>query len=191
GGSACRRCPQGAVLHPERGLGYDLLTRMTNVRKRILVVDDEPLVVKSLEVLLALEGDYEILGFTSCRAALEAIRTRPCDVAISDYLMPEMDGVAFLKEVRRLYVEVPLIILTGYADKDSAVRAINEIGLYHSLEKPWDNDDLLQIIDGALNQRLQIHRLQEYARELEARVQQLTPEPSAPPRRTARGPTPP
>lgn len=152
---------------------------MTNTRKRILVVDDEPLVVKSLEGLLSLEGDYEIMGFTSCRAALEAIRTRPCDVAISDYLMPEMDGVAFLKEVRRLYVEVPLIILTGYADKDSAVRSINEIGLYHYLEKPWDNDDLLQVIDGALNQRLQIHRLQEYARELEARVQQLTRELSA------------
>ena len=90
--------------------------------------------------------------------------------------MPEMDGVSFLREVRRLYVEVPLIILTGYADKESAIRAINEIGLYHYLEKPWANDDLLQVIDGALNQRLQIHRLQEYARELEARVQQLTRE---------------
>ena len=52
--------------------------------------------VKSLEGLLSLEGDYEILGFTSCRARW-AIRTRPCDVAISDYLMPEMDGVSFLR----------------------------------------------------------------------------------------------
>ena len=149
---------------------------MPTARKRILIVDDEPLVVRSLEALLTLEADYEILGFTSCQAALEAIRTRPCDVAISDFLMPEMDGVTFLREVRRLYVEVPLIILTGYADKDSAVRAINEVGLYQYLEKPWKNDDLLQVIDGALNQRLQIHRLQEYARELEARVQQLTRE---------------
>jgi DNA-binding NtrC family response regulator len=149
---------------------------MPQPRRRVLVVDDDALVVKSLEALLSLEGGYEILGFTSCRAALDAIRTRPCDVAISDFLMPEMDGVAFLKEVRRLYVEVPLIILTGYADKDSAIRAINEIGLYHYLEKPWQNDDLLQVIDGALNQRLQINRLQEYARELEARVQQLTRE---------------
>ena len=149
---------------------------MATTRKRVLVVDDEPLVVKSLQALLTLEGDYEVLGFTSCRVALEALRTRPCDVAISDFLMPEMDGVAFLREVRRLYVEVPLIILTGYADKESAVRAINEVGLYQYLEKPWKNDDLLQVIDGALNQRLQIHRLQEYARELEARVQQLTRE---------------
>jgi DNA-binding NtrC family response regulator len=149
---------------------------MTQTRKRLLLVDDEPLVIKSLQALLTLEGDYEILAFTSCRAALEALRTRPCDLAISDFLMPEMDGVSFLKEVRRLYVEVPLIILTGYADKDSAIRAINEVGLYHYLEKPWKNDDLLQVIEGALNQRLQIHRLQEYARELEARVQQLTRE---------------
>ena len=149
---------------------------MPTGRKRVLIVDDEPLVVKSLQALLTLEADYEILAFTSCRAALEAIRTRPCDVAISDFLMPEMDGVTFLREVRRLYVEVPLIILTGYADKDSAVRAINEVGLYQYLEKPWKNDDLLQVIDGALNQRLQIHRLQEYARELEARIQQLTRE---------------
>jgi len=149
---------------------------MATARKRVLVVDDEPLVVKSLQALLTLEGDYEVLGFTSCRVALEALRTRPCDVAISDFLMPEMDGVAFLKEVRRLYVEVPLIILTGYADKESAIRAINEVGLYQYLEKPWKNDDFLQIIEGALNQRLQIHRLQEYARELEARVQQLTRE---------------
>ena len=149
---------------------------MPTARKRILIVDDEPLVVKSLQALLTLEADYEILAFTSCRAALEAIRTRPCDVAISDFLMPEMDGVTFLREVRRLYVEVPLIILTGYADKDSAVRAINEVGLYQYLEKPWKNDDLLQVIDGALNQRQQIHRLQEYARELEARIQQLTRE---------------
>ena len=44
-------------------------------------------------------------------------------MAISDFLMPEMDGISFLKEVRRLYVEAPLIILTGYADKESAIRA--------------------------------------------------------------------
>ncbi len=145
-------------------------------RRRVLVVDDDPLVVKSLEALLSLEGHYQILGFTSCHAALEAIRTRPFDVAISDFLMPEMDGVSFLKEVRRLYVEAPLIILTGYADKESAIRAINEVGLYHYLEKPWQNDELLQIIEDALNHRLQIQRLHEHVRELEARVQQLTRE---------------
>ncbi len=146
---------------------------MENHKKRILLVDDEPLVVESLQTLLTLETAHEVLGFTSCHAALERIRLVPLDLAISDFLMPEMDGVSFLKEVRALYPEIPLIILTGYADKQSAIRAINEVGLYQYLEKPWDNNDLLHVIEGGLSQRLHIHRLQEYARELECKLQQL------------------
>jgi DNA-binding NtrC family response regulator len=146
---------------------------MENHKKRILLVDDEPLVVESLQTLLTLETAHEVLGFTSCQAALERIRLVPLDLAISDFLMPEMDGVSFLKEVRSLYPEIPLIILTGYADKQSAIRAINEVGLYQYLEKPWDNNDLLHVIEGGLSQRLHIHRLQEYARELECKLQQL------------------
>lgn len=146
---------------------------MQNHKKRILIVDDDPLVVESLQSLLALETAHDVLGFTSCQAALDTIRRIPLDLALSDFLMPEMDGVCFLKEVRGLYPEIPLIILTGYADKDSAIRAINEVGLYQYLEKPWENDDLLHVIESGLSQRMHIHRLQEYARELECRIQQL------------------
>ena len=146
---------------------------MANEQKRVLIIDDEEIVVNSLKTLLSLEAPHNVLVFTSCRTALEAIRSNPIDMAISDFLMPEMDGVNFLKEVRTLYPEIPLIILTGYADKESAIRAINEVGLYQYLEKPWNNDDLLHVIESGLNQRMLIHRLQEYARELEAKVQQL------------------
>lgn len=146
---------------------------MADEQKRVLVIDDEPIVVNSLQALLSLETGHDVLTFTSCHTALEVIRRIPIDLAISDFLMPEMDGVSFLKEVRGLYPEIPLIILTGYADKESAIRAINEVGLHQYLEKPWDNEDLLHVIQSALSQRLLIHRLQEYARELEAKVQQL------------------
>lgn len=146
---------------------------MADERRHVLIVDDEDIVVNSLKTLLALETAHEVLTSTSCHAALQMIRRTPVDLAISDFLMPEMDGVAFLKEVRSLYPEAPLIILTGYADKESAIRAINEIGLYQYLEKPWKNDDLLHVIDSGLNQRMLIHRLQEYARELEAKVHRL------------------
>ena len=145
-------------------------------RKRILVVDDEELVVTSLKHLLALERSYEVLAFTSCEEALAAIRQMPIHVGVSDFLMPEMDGVAFLKHVRALYPEAPLMILTGYADKESAIRAINEVGLYQYLEKPWENDDLLHVIDSALDDRMVINKLQEYARELEAKVKLLDEE---------------
>lgn len=141
--------------------------------RSILVVDDEEMVVTSLRTLLAMESPHTVLAHTSPKAALETIRRHPIDLAISDFLMPEMDGLTFLKEVRALYPTASLIILTGYADKESAIRAINEVGLFQYLEKPWSNDDLLHVVESGLNQRLLIHRLQEYARELEAKVQAL------------------
>ena len=76
-------------------------------------------------------------------------------------------------EVRGLYPETTLILLTGYADKENAIRAINEVGIFHYMEKPWDNDDLLTIIRTGLDKRLQLHRMHERTRELEARVHQL------------------
>ena len=147
---------------------------MGTSKKCILVVDDDDSVVKSLTTLVALEApQHEVAGYVSPLVALEAIRRRPIDLAISDYLMPDMDGVSFLKEVRRLYPAIQLIVLTGYADKESAIRAINEVRLYQYLEKPWNNDDLLRVIDSGLNERMLIYRLQEHAQELEARVRHL------------------
>ena len=142
-------------------------------QKRILIVDDDEMVVNSLKALLTLETPHEVLPFTSCKEALEAIHLDPIDLAISDFLMPEMDGVSFLKEVRRLYPAIQLIILTGFADKESAIRAINEVRLYQYLEKPWNNDDLIKIIEAGLNERMRIYKLQEYAHELEAKVRFL------------------
>ncbi|WP_447975240.1 response regulator [Nitrospira sp. Kam-Ns4a] len=141
--------------------------------KRILIVDDEDIVVHSLRTLISLETEHEPLAFTSCQAALEAIKFNPIDLAISDFLMPEMDGVTFLREVRRLYPAIQLIILTGFADKESAIRAINEVRLYQYLEKPWQNDDMLRIIEAGLNERMLIYKLQEHAQELEAKVKAL------------------
>jgi response regulator RpfG family c-di-GMP phosphodiesterase len=53
-----------------------------------------------------------------------------------------MDGITFLKQVRERRPQATRILLTGYADKENAIRAINEAGLYHYLEKPWNNDHL-------------------------------------------------
>ena len=146
---------------------------MANSQKRILILDDEEIVVNSLKSLLCLETTHDVLTFTSCQEALEAIRRNPIDLAISDFLMPEMDGVSFLKEVRRIYPAIQLIILTGFADKESAIRAINEVRLYQYLEKPWDNDEIIQVIESGLNERMLIYKLQEYSQELEAKVRHL------------------
>ncbi len=139
----------------------------------ILIVDDEPAVVQSLTALLALETPHTVLAETSPRRAIDVAKVNPLDLVISDFLMPELDGVGFLLEIRRLYPESALILLTGYADKENAIRSINEVGIFHYMEKPWDNDDLLTIIRTGLDKRLHLHRLHERVRELEARLQQL------------------
>ncbi len=139
----------------------------------ILVVDDENAVVQSIAALLELETPHRVVVETSPVRAIQLVKVTPPDLVISDFLMPELDGIKFLLEVRGLYPETTLILLTGYADKENAIRAINEVGIFHYMEKPWDNDDLRTIIRTGLDKRLQLHRLHERARELEARVRQL------------------
>lgn len=139
----------------------------------ILIVDDEPSVVQTLSALLELETPHKVLSETSPRRAVELAKVNPLDLVISDFLMPEIDGIAFLLEVRALYPESTLVLLTGYADKENAIRAINEVGIFHYMQKPWDNDDLLTIIRTGLDKRMQLHRMHERLRELEARVHHL------------------
>jgi DNA-binding NtrC family response regulator len=139
----------------------------------ILVVDDETVVVESIRALLELETPYTVLAETSPRQAIQLAKVNPLDLVISDFLMPEINGIRLLLEIRSLYPEIALILLTGYADKENAIRAINEVGIFHYMEKPWDNDDLLTIIRTGLDKRLQLHRLHERVRELEARLERL------------------
>lgn len=132
----------------------------------VLIVDDEEMVLTSLSTYLTLETDYEVVTFTSARAALAYARNHPIDIVISDFLMPEMDGIAFLSQMRELMPEVPRVILTGYADKENAIKAINEVGLYQYIEKPWDNDDLRLIIRNGIEKRKLMEKLKDKVREI-------------------------
>jgi len=86
---------------------------------------------------------------------------------ISDFLMPEINGVELLKKARALQPETIRILLTGFADKENAIRAINEAGLYHYLEKPWDNDSLLNLVRNGLQQKSLRQQLTERVEEFE------------------------
>ena len=133
---------------------------------RIVLVDDEDMVLTSLNSFLTLETDYKVDTFTSARKALEFIKNNEIDLVISDYLMPEMDGITFLAKVKALKPEVPRIILTGYADKENAIKAINDVGLFQYIEKPWDNDDLLIILRNGLERQKLMKKLQEKIGEI-------------------------
>lgn len=127
----------------------------------ILLVDDEEMVLTSIDSFLTLETQYNVVTFISAKKALKYIKSNSVDLVISDYVMPEMDGITFLAKVREIKPEIPRIILTGYADKENAIKAINEVGLFQYIEKPWDNDDLKIIIRNGIEKKQLIKKLQE------------------------------
>lgn len=132
----------------------------------IVIVDDEPMVLTSLKSFLNLETEYNIMTFLSAKEALKYIRENKVDLVVSDFLMPEMDGITFLAKVRDAKPEVPRIILTGYADKENAIKAINSVGLFQYIEKPWDNDDILIIFRNGLEKKKLMNRLEDKIQEI-------------------------
>jgi sigma-B regulation protein RsbU (phosphoserine phosphatase) len=122
-------------------------------RARIVLVDDDDLVLSSLRTLFEISVGYEVLAFGDPLQAVEAVARTPVDLVISDYLMPKLNGIDLLKQVQRLQPEAARILLTGFADKQNAIKAINEAGLYQYLEKPWDNDQLLLSARRALQEK--------------------------------------
>lgn len=113
-----------------------------NEQVRILFVDDEENVLKALKRLF-MDEDYEILTANTGPAGLAILEKAPeVQVIISDYRMPEMNGVEFLQQVHKRWPETVRIVLSGFADTASVVSAINEGQIYKFIPKPWNDDDL-------------------------------------------------
>ena len=138
----------------------------SNENQTIIIVDDEEMVLTSLSSFLELETQYNVITFTSAIKALEYVKANKADLVISDYLMPEMDGITFLSKVKEVIPEVPRIVLTGYADKENAIKAINDVGLFQYIEKPWDNEDILIVIRNGLEKQALMRKLDEKVRQI-------------------------
>lgn len=132
----------------------------------VAVVDDEEMVVTSIRSYMQLETRHEILTFTVPDQALEELRDVEVDVVVADFMMPEMDGITFLKQMRQDHPRATRVLLTGYADKANAIRGINEVDLYQYIEKPWENDRLKLVVQNAM-ERAQL------LRDLESRMEEL------------------
>ncbi len=139
----------------------------------VVIVDDEEMVLTSLSSFLNLETDYEVKTFKSAEEALEFIKTNDVDLVMSDYLMPEMDGITFLAQVREIKPQIPRIILTGYADKENAIKAINDVGLFQYIEKPWDNEDILIVLRNGLDKQKLMKKLDEKIAEINKAYSEL------------------
>ena len=137
------------------------------IKGKIVVVDDERIVTSAFKTLLKVEGFSDAHFFNSPKDALDYLKDNQPDLVISDFLMPEMNGLEFLSEVKKLYPEVSKILLTGYADKENAIKAINEIGLYRYIEQPWNNDDLIINIKNGIERSHLLANLREKIAQLE------------------------
>lgn len=140
----------------------------TNSQPSILLVDDEDMVITSIRAFLQLETEYDVHGFTSPEEAARLMETHPVDAVVTDYLMPKMNGIQLLARAKQLQPEAARVLLTGHADKQSAIQAINDIGLYQYLEKPWDNSQLLLVIQSAIERTTLLRSLRDKISELDA-----------------------
>ena len=110
-------------------------------QRRILVVDDEENILRALNRSLAREG-FKVFTFSRPADALEALKELAPDVVLSDHLMPEMTGLEFLKVVRNRAPDTCRVMLTGHAEMQTAIDAINHGEIYRFLLKPWDDAEL-------------------------------------------------
>ena len=146
---------------------------LSDATGRVLILDDDPLATRTLDHLLRLESRLDRTCFNDGNEALEYLRHEAVDAIVSDFMMPEMDGLAFLGRAKEIQPEASRILLTGYADKESAIRSINEIGLYAYLEKPWDNSGLLLVLRNAVERTRLLRLLGDRRQSVEAMRERL------------------
>jgi DNA-binding NtrC family response regulator len=138
-----------------------------NTRTSVLIVDDEEMVVTSIRAFLKLETDFGVHGFTDPEEAAGFLASNVIDVAVADYVMPKMNGIQFLARAKQVQPEATRVLLTGYADKQSAIQAINELALFQYLEKPWDNAALLLVIQNGIERAQLVRTLRDKISELD------------------------
>ncbi len=138
-----------------------------NPQPEVVLVDDEEMVLTSVSALLMLETECNVHTFLSPAEAIRHLETHPVDLVVSDYLMPQMNGIQLLAKSKELQPEAARVLLTGHADKASAIQAINAVGLYHYLEKPWENAQLLMIVSSAVERTQLLRQVQAMLSDLD------------------------
>ncbi len=121
-------------------------------RAKILCVDDEPNILSALRRLFRAQGGNVILA-NSGKEGLEILQQEEIDLVISDMRMPVMSGAEFLARVKVEWPETIRLLLTGYAEINSVIEAINQGEIYRYITKPWDDHDLILTVAEALSRR--------------------------------------
>lgn len=121
-----------------------------SVRPKILLVDDEKSILDSL-YRFCRQRKWEAFRANGGAEGLELLETETVDVIISDMRMPNMDGAEFLSKSIAVAPNAVRILLTGYADMEAVIAAVNEAKIYNYLNKPWDDNMLESVVSSALD----------------------------------------
>jgi len=155
----------------------------------LLFVDDESNILSSLKRLFRQFG-YRIFTAESGALGLQILEKEAVDLVISDMRMPEMNGAQFLEKVREKWPQTVRILLTGYAEVDATIDAINKGQIYRYVSKPWDDTEIVTTVKQALEQKIlarekqrleeltrrQNEELKDFNANLEAKVKARTEE---------------
>lgn len=123
-----------------------------DAKSNLLFVDDELNILSALKRLFRPTG-HKVMTASSGQAALEILENNEIDLIISDMRMPEMDGAELLSRVAKQWPEIVRILLTGFADMESTIRAVNEGHIYRYVSKPWEDNDIKLTVEQALERK--------------------------------------
>lgn len=148
---------------------------MENVKSgRVILVDDDPYVLESVALLLSVSG-FEVNQFSNGHEALHLLRHSPPDVVLTDVNMPQMSGIELLEQVHEIDRDIPVILMTAYAELEMAVSAIKK-GAFDFIIKPFKTPYLIYAVEKGINYQRLVLVEKNYKAELEQKVQDRTRE---------------
>ncbi|RJF77935.1 response regulator FixJ [Rhodopseudomonas palustris] len=139
----------------------------------VYVIDDDQAMRESIDFLLA-AADYDVRLFESAAAFLDSLSEIAFGCVLSDVRMPGIDGLDLLKRLKAGRSRLPVVIMTGHGDVPLAVEAM-KLGAIDFIEKPFDDDRLIGLIETALKQAVDEARTEALSQDIVARIQSLSP----------------
>ncbi|NQD95774.1 response regulator [Pseudomonas sp. CrR25] len=117
---------------------------------KIQLVDDEPHVLSALQRVLR-PHHWEVQAFSNVHEALDALSAEEYAVIVSDYKMPELDGITYLQFARQRQPNALRMLLSAHGDRQSMMQAINRAEVYRFLSKPWEDYEIEAALRGAID----------------------------------------
>lgn len=144
---------------------------MPDQKINILYVDDEEHNLLAFKATFRMK--YNVSIAISAAAAMEILDKKPIEIIITDQRMPEMTGVEFLEKVIEKHIDPMRILLTGYADMNAVIDAVNKGKIFHYLSKPWNVEEIESTIERAFTQYKENQEIKEMNEKLGISNEQL------------------